>query len=211
MARKSSNYTLNVFINCPFDKDYQPLMEALVFTIYDCGFTPRCALEEDNGGRIRVDKIKELIAASKYGVHDISRTEIDKETNLPRFNMPLELGVFLGAIYFGDSKQKNKNALILDREQYRYQSFISDIAGHDIKSHNLSPDLLIKAVRNWLHTACNGEAKLPGAAEIVKRFAKFKSDLPEMCRLVKKDIDELTFLDRSMLISSWLKENPQFP
>ncbi len=49
--------------------------------------------------------------------------------SLPRFNMPLELGIFLGAKRFGSQKQKQKNGLILDREKYRYQSFCSDIAG----------------------------------------------------------------------------------
>lgn len=210
MARESTNYPLNVFINCPFDQIYQPLMEAVVFTIYDCGFIPRCALEEDNGGSVRVEKIKKLIEASQYGIHDISRTEVDELNGLPRFNMPLELGVFLGAIFFGNKKQQSKNALILDRESYRYQKFISDIAGHDIKAHNSDPEVLIKLIRNWLHNARDGKAELPGAAEMVRRFNRFKNDLPEMCLLVKKDIHELTFLDRSMLISSWLDTNPLF-
>src|SRR5262249_5963635 len=29
----------------------------------------------------------------KYGIHDISRTEVTSASGLPRFNMPLELGV----------------------------------------------------------------------------------------------------------------------
>ncbi|MEO1034443.1 MAG: hypothetical protein AAFX44_02670 [Pseudomonadota bacterium] len=64
---------------------------------------------------------------------------MDNENGLPRFNMPLELGVFVGAKRFGDSAQKNKKTLILDREPYRYQEFISDIAGQDIKSHDADP------------------------------------------------------------------------
>lgn len=206
-----SNYLLNVFINCPFDKNYQPLMDALIFAIFDCGYTPRCALEEDNGGNVRVDKIKKLIKDSKFGVHDISRIDLDKKTGLPRFNMPLELGVFIGAIYFGTKKHKEKNALILDHSPYRYQKFISDIAGHDIRSHNSKPVEIIKLIRNWLHDANKGDIKLPGAKEMAKRYQKFKSDLPKMCKEVKKDLNELTFIDRSMLISSWLQENPQFP
>lgn len=186
-------------------------MEALVFTVYDCGFKPRCALEEDNGGKVRVDKIKDLIEVSKYGVHDISRTEIDANTKLPRFNMPLELGVFLGARFFGNKTQKSKNALILDRELYRYRNFISDIAGNDVKHHSLNVDELIKIVRDWLHDAQEIEDKIPGAKEMTRRFHEFKDALPEMCKLEKKDIKELTFVDRSTLISGWLTENPKFP
>jgi hypothetical protein len=33
-----------IFINCPFDKDYWPLMQALVFAVHACGFAPRCVL-----------------------------------------------------------------------------------------------------------------------------------------------------------------------
>lgn len=41
----STEYDLNVFINCPFDKDYAPLFDAILFAIYKCGFRPRCAME----------------------------------------------------------------------------------------------------------------------------------------------------------------------
>ena len=90
------DYASNVFVNCPFDDEYSPIRDAITFAIFDCGFVPRSALEEDDGGNTRFDKIKHLISISKFGVHDISRTELDEDKNLPRFNMPLELGVFTG-------------------------------------------------------------------------------------------------------------------
>lgn len=120
----TSSYNSSVFINCPFDDAFVPIRNAIVFAIYDCGFIPRCALEEDNGGNVRFDKIQRIIAECKFGVHDISCTELDAHNNLPRFNMPLELGVFLGAKRYGGPDQRRKNCLILDREQYRYQQFI---------------------------------------------------------------------------------------
>ena len=123
-------YASCVFINCPFDSNYLELRNALIFAIYDCGFTPRCALEEDNSGNVRFDKIQRLIEQSKFGIHDISRTELDQTTGLPRFNMPLELGVFLGAKRFGYKIHTNKNLLIVGNEKYRHQACISDFAGH---------------------------------------------------------------------------------
>jgi hypothetical protein len=192
-----------VFINCPFDDDYLELRNALLFAIYDCGFVPRCALEENNGGNVRFEKIQRLIKESKFGVHDISRTELDKSNSLPRFNMPLELGVFIGAKMFGDKKQKNKNCLILDKEEYRYQKYISDIAGHDIRSHQNSPEGLIKTVRNWLNDA-SGRTTIPGGKEIIARYNRFKSDLPAMCLAARIDKQELTYNDYSNFISEWL-------
>lgn len=34
----SRTYENSVFINCPFDPEYWPLFEAIVFAAYDCGF-----------------------------------------------------------------------------------------------------------------------------------------------------------------------------
>lgn len=33
-------YHQSVFINCPFDLQYQPLFEAIVFAVSNCGFIP---------------------------------------------------------------------------------------------------------------------------------------------------------------------------
>jgi hypothetical protein len=123
------SYERNVFINCPFDHEYHRLFRALVFAIQDCGFTPRCALEVEDASEVRILKIVRIIEESRYGVHDVSRTELDEASRLPRFNMPLELGLFLGAKHFGDSEQRTKACIIFDRERYRYQAFCSDIAG----------------------------------------------------------------------------------
>ena len=84
-------YTKSVFINCPLDDDYRPILEAIVFGIHDCGFTARSALEVIDAGEVRIDKIRRIIRESKFGIHDISRTQPDRATQLPRFNMPLEL------------------------------------------------------------------------------------------------------------------------
>lgn len=92
----SSNYDSGVFINCPFDEAYQRLFDAIVFSVHDCGFSARSALEVDDSAQVRIDKIYRIIADCKFGIHDLSRTEPNPETGLPRFNMPLELGIFLG-------------------------------------------------------------------------------------------------------------------
>lgn len=129
----------DVFTNCPFDDEFAPTFRALLFTIMSCGFRPRSARELDDGGQTRIDKIYGLIETCRYGIHDLSRTELDAVNNLPRFNMPLELGLFLGAKRFGNKAQKLKRVLILDVEQHRYQRFISDLAGMDIHGHAGEP------------------------------------------------------------------------
>src|SRR5207244_972943 len=126
---RDQRYEYTVFINCPFDDAYRPLLEAVVFAVHDCGYVARSSLEVTDASQVRIEKITAIIEACRLGIHDISRTEIDPQTQLPRFNMPLELGLFLGAKRFGTGKHKAKTCLILDVERYRYQKFISDIAG----------------------------------------------------------------------------------
>ena len=196
----------DVFINCPFDPEYQPLFNALFFAVVDCGFRVRCALEIEDGSEVRVDKILRIISESKFGIHDISRTELDDVNDLPRFNMPLELGMFLGAKRFGGTAQKRKACLIVDNERYRYQKFISDIAGQDIKAHENSPEKLIGVVRDWLR-GVSKRSTLPGGRAIFKRYSKFVWELPALCAEIEIDPDDLIFADYANMVSVWLKAN----
>ena len=88
--------------------DYKQLFDAMVFAVHDCGFIARCALEEEDASQVRIDKIYDIIADCRYGIHDISRIELDEASGFPRFNMPLELGVFLGAKKFGIERTKKE-------------------------------------------------------------------------------------------------------
>ncbi len=201
-----SDYAKDVFINCPFDAQYRPIFEAVIFAVFDCGFRPRCALEIDDGSEVRIDKIFKIISECKYGIHDISRTEATLGSGLPRFNMPLELGMFLAAKRFGLAKQKQKVCLILDSSPYRYQQFLSDIAGQDIQVHNNLPREAITVVRNWLRGASNFRI-LPGGTEIFRRFQLFAHDLPALCLELKVEQNELTFNDTTTMISDWLRDD----
>src|ERR1051325_1944586 len=100
-------YTDRVFINCPFDPDYLSLLRAATFTVYRCGFVPITSLNEDNGTVQRIEKIEAIIESCMYGIHDISRVQLNPN-GLPRFNMPFELGLFLGAKRYGTNNQRKK-------------------------------------------------------------------------------------------------------
>lgn len=126
---KTPAYKENVFINCPFDKEYDPLFQAIVFTIHSVGLRPRCT-KDITGSKNRLKKIIELIGDARYGIHDISRIELDPKNNLPRLNMPFELGLDIGCKELGGD-YVDKELLVLDSELYRYLKCISDIAGHD--------------------------------------------------------------------------------
>ncbi|MGZ5443952.1 MAG: hypothetical protein ACXW5U_03465 [Thermoanaerobaculia bacterium] len=203
----AAGYEDSVFLNVPFDQKYARLFDALVFAIHDCGFTARSALEVDDSGQARVLKILDIIEQSKYGVHDISRAGIDRVTGLARFNMPLELGFFLGANRYGAPKQRQKRCLVLDRERYRYRNFCSDIAGQDVRAHNDQPRDAIRAVRDWLSTHRTG-VQMPGGKAIFDRYERFRAQLPVQAGDVRLAVDELTFGDYTKLVVGWLTKNP---
>ncbi len=203
---RSIHYNDNVFINCPFDLAYKPLFDAMVFTVHDCGFIARCALEEEDASQVRIDKIYTIIANCRYGIHDISRTELDEVSELPRFNMPLELGIFLGAKKFGIGKHKKKKCLVLDKIPYRYQQFISDIAGQDIHVHHNDIEAIIRVIRNWLRTASDRQT-IPGGNIIWERYQTFLRDLPQTAEECQLDAEDLIFNDYLLVIAAWQEAN----
>jgi hypothetical protein len=84
------------------------IFDAIVFVVYYLGFVARCALEVDDASEARLAKITRIIRQCTYGVHDISFVGLDPGSNLPRFNMPLELGLYLGCQPFGSEAQQKK-------------------------------------------------------------------------------------------------------
>lgn len=202
------NYSDQVFINCPFDKRYIKLFHAIVFTILDCGLVPRCSLEIDDATEFRLRAIVSLIKQCKYGIHDLSRVTLDKRSKLPRFNMPFELGIFYGAKTFGQGVQQRKNCIVLEKDPYRYQQFISDISGIDITAHNNATDNLITAIRNWLTTASR-RTTIPAAESIRSRYRKFQKAFRRTCKERGIDYSVMPFVELTRNISDWLTINQE--
>lgn len=202
-----AKYEDSVFLNVPFDTRYRRLSDALIFAVHDCGFIVRSALEIEDSGQARVDKILDIVEQSKFSIHDISRAGIDRNTKLARFNMPLELGFFIGAKRFGSRRDREKRCLVLDRERYRYRNFCSDIAGQDIRAHNDDPRDAIRAVRDWLNSHRSREL-IPGGKAIFERYARFRAQLRAQARHAKLDHRELTFGDYTHLVVGWLTKTP---
>lgn len=208
---QSSKYEVSVFINCPFDIGYRPMLRALMFAVYDCGFIVRSALEEDDAGEVRYAKIMRIIRECRYGIHDISRVQLDRKTRLPRFNMPLGLGLFLGAKGFGEPPHAIKSCLVLDSQPFRYRTFCSDIAGQEVCAHFDTPRRAIAAVRDWLSNSISRSVLRPSGSIIAKRFERFERALPKWCQRQGLIPAELTFRDQRILIEQWLKANSWEP
>jgi hypothetical protein len=216
MAKKEiamENFEKNIFVNCPFDKDFMPLLKPLLFTILYCGYTPRIALERLDSGEVRLMKIKELIDSSKYSVHDLSRVKSIVKDEYFRLNMPFEIGLDLGCrLYHSDLKYRDKRALILESEQYSYQKALSDLSNSDVKCHKGDPEELIFEVRSWFSEINKDE--MPGGTLIWDDYNTFLTDLFESMLqkgLKQKDIDRMTMAELIIRMQDWIDEKATRP
>ncbi len=198
----------NVFINCPFDDIYFPLLKPLLFTLIYIKLDPQIS-ETSDSGAIRLHNISRLMADSKYSIHDLSRMEPLKENNLPRFNMPFECGIDFGLKLSDVNKFKNKKFLILEKERYRYQKVISDISGNDIKSHKNEPEQIVKVIRDWFKPTLND---IPMYKEIWLAYNEFEYDYEEILNgegYDPKDISSITFSDIIENMNAWIGKYKQ--
>ena len=195
-------FHLNIFINCPFDDDYYPLLKPLLFTVVFCGLKPRLSETRDSDS-IRIRQIQGLIEDSKFSIHDLSRIEGLRDGDLPRFNMPFELGLDLGCKRYSNS---NKRCLILEEQPYRYKQVLSDISGQDIKSHNNEPIMMVKAVRDWIYTV-RPRKKLRSYMVIWDLYNEFLYDFDKEMKAEKMNPEkmwEIPFSELIILMSKWI-------
>lgn len=203
-----SGYQKNVFINCPFDKEYLSLLHPLLFTIIRIGFNPRLALERLDSGEPRFSKICKLISQCKYGIHDLSRIKASRSGEYYRLNMPFELGLDVGARVFNRRKHRLKRCLILEKERYRFQVAISDLSNSDIKRHNDKAVNVVTATRNWF--AENGLRRIPSASSIWYSFNDFTTDFEEKRSkegFSKRDLYDMPITEIMWHMKAWNQKN----
>ena len=167
----------------------QELFEALIFTVMACGYRVRCALEEDDSGDIRLEKLARLIGNCPRSIHDLSRIEL-AANDLPRFNMPFELGMALGAKKFGGRPHNNKSIKIMVAEPYRLPAYLSDLGGNDPSAHHRDPERVIVVVRDYLHEGPDG-AILAGPSRMKELYQEFRTAIPTIAESIRHRPDEI--------------------
>jgi hypothetical protein len=173
----SPTFDRSVFINCPFDKNFAPLLEAIAFCVIYMGFFPRLAPENRDNSVPRLDRIIALIKGSKYSIHDLSRCRSTRKNEYYRMNMPFELGLDHACKKFGRGQLSQKVILILEQDQYDYQKSLSDISGWDIHHHEGKFEKAVSHVRAWLIAQAHDDKV--GAKLILGKYIAFQEWLWE--------------------------------
>ena len=182
-----------------------PILHAILFAIHDCGFIARIAVEVTGSNEVRFEKIVRIIGESRLSVHDISRVELGSN-DLPRFNMPFECGLALGAIRYG--VPRNRDFLVMCAVPYQDQQTLSDLSGQDARAHHDDAAIAMGIVRSFLANKSPVGMRTRGAAAIRNRYVAFQAELPSIARRVEitpAEIVEFDYLrDWLLLMSEWL-------
>lgn len=171
----STPFEKSVFINCPLDEHYEPILQAILFCVIYLGFSPKIATQTNDSGENRLKKIQQLMEGSKYSIHDLSRCKSSKKGESFRLNMPFELGLDYGCRQYYGSNRNKKKFLILEEKQYQLKQALSDLAGCDMMAHQGDYVKAIRVVRNWLVS----EAKIKNAAAAARILTAYTADFQE--------------------------------
>lgn len=134
-----------VFLNIPYDDEFQDLYLAYIVGLCHLGLEPRLA-SEIPGGERRLNRILTLVQHCRYSLHDLSRVEVAPKPNAtPRFNMPLELGI---AVTWTELHRRRHTWFVFEAEPYRLQRSASDLNGTDPNIHYGTPVGVLAELRN---------------------------------------------------------------
>lgn len=148
-----STFDNSVFINCPFDKSrIDTILKPIIFCLMSHGLFPQLALDINDSGQLRIDKIVGLMKTSKFSIHDLSLLKVPKVSEFARMNMPYELGIDYGLRLSGTNRYGEKRFLILGSKRYDYMKAVSDLNGFDIQNHENKTRKVFDCMHSWLST-----------------------------------------------------------
>jgi hypothetical protein len=200
------DFESSVFINCPFDAQFAPILQAIAFCVKAAGLEPRLATERANAAEIRLAKIKSLIWESKYSIHDLSRCQAKDADEISRFNMPFELGIDWACREYCGGHHAGKQFLILEEKPYRYQAALSDLAGCDIETHGADYQKAMTKVRHWLKQQAGLDAGPP--AVLLAGYNNFQAwdyEIKLKQGYSEQDLKEIPMFERLESMGRWFQ------
>ena len=165
----------SVFLNVPYDAEFENLLLAYIVGISAFGFTPRATLEIPFGQR-RLDRILSLILQSRYSIHDLSRVQLDRKAPLtPRFNMPFELGLTV-ALQRGTHPEHSW--IVCESVRRRINKSLSDLDGTGAYIHGGT----VAGVFRELGNAFVGSSRQPGLTEMFQIYRVLRAQLKSILK-----------------------------
>lgn len=160
-----------VFLNIPYDKQFERVYLAYITALTAMGFLPRATL--GIGGNRRLHRIASLIESCSYSIHDLSRVQLDRNPpcSTPRFNMPFELGL---AVAWARANPHHK-WFVFESVQRRLAKSMSDLDGTD-------PFIHYGTVRGVMREVCNAFVRpnQPTVPQMMKMYRDLPRGVPKI-------------------------------
>jgi hypothetical protein len=150
---------------------FERLYLAYIVGITQLGLRINAALAVPNQGRLAT--IINLIERSDFSIHDLSRIEASR--GVPRFNMPVELGLALYRSHVANGKHR---VFIFESRRYRAQQSTSDVNSIDPQIHGGTAKGLMAGLRNIFRQA----GDVTTVPEMLTSYRAVKRKLPELRR-----------------------------
>lgn len=159
----------SVFLNIPYDSGFEDLYLAYIVGLTQLGLRVNATVAIPNQGRLKT--IIGLIEVSNFSIHDLSRIELSR--GIPRFNMPVELGL---ALYRAHVTGGRHRAYVFESKPYRAQRSTSDINGIDPQIHNGTPKGVMAGLRNIFRQP----GDVTTVPEMLVSYRAIRRKLPEL-------------------------------
>ena len=159
----------SVFLNIPYDHEFEDLYLSYIVGLTQLGLRVNATLAVPSQGRL--EAIIRLIEGSNFSIHDLSRIELSK--GIPRFNMPVELGL---ALYRSRRSKGRHRVYVFESEPYRAQRSTSDINGIDPQIHNGTPKGVMAGLRNIFRQP----GDVTTVPEMLVSYRAVRKKLPEL-------------------------------
>lgn len=162
-----------VFLNIPYDRQFEPLYLAYITALSAMGFFPQATL--GIAGNRRLDRIASLIEGCAYSAHDLSRVQLDRNLpRTPRFNMPLELGLAIG---WARANPQRHKWFVFESMKRRLSKSMSDLDGTD-------PYIDDGTVQGVMREICNAFVRpdQPTVPEMMKMYHDLRHGVPKILR-----------------------------
>ena len=164
----------SVFLNIPYDPEFENLYLAYIAGLSAFGLVPRATLEIPTSQR-RLDRILSLIEECAYSIHDLSRVQRDRKAPVtPRFNMPFELGLAVAQ----DSIHRRQRWYVCETLRHRVNKSLSDIDGTDVRIHG-------GTVRGVFAALCDvfvRRHRQPSVQQMYRIYLVLRHNLPRIVR-----------------------------
>ena len=171
-----------VFLNYPFDCEFESFSYGMHFAVVASGLIPVCARDVNVPDKLRLENLVTTISSCRFSIHDFSRSKGEGDRNLARFNMPIELGM---ALFYSYSQEQHTHRCAFfvtisedNQVPHDYQRFASDLAGLDPKHYDDELSLA-RNVYEWLREV-GASLNDVSTTEMQSKYLDFRKELEKI-------------------------------